>query len=161
MSMKRWPFGSSWPEHGHTLTKGTRLFCASGISNAHERSFICMSRSLAFAFMASDANMFPALQIDFSVSSQEAKAEGTTGQYKEFIPFMVGSHQWRLRCYPTGMKDHQWMSIPTGISVFLVPINKTQMVGVSLLLWIHTFTHAYDLYARILLLSSLWLHAST
>ena len=84
--------------------------------------------------MALDAKMIPSMQVDFSVSSQEAKAEGTAGQYKESGTFMVGGRQWKLRCYPTGMNDHQWMDVPDGIAVVLIPVHKSQMVRVSLLL---------------------------
>ena len=83
--------------------------------------------------MALDAKMIPSMQVDFSVSSQEAKAEGTAGNFKESV-FMVGGRQWKLRCYPTGMNDHQWMDVPNGIAVVLVPLHKSQMVRVSLLL---------------------------
>jgi hypothetical protein len=41
-------------------------------------------------FMALDAKMFPSLQVDFLVSIQEAKAEGTAVLYKEYGLFMVG-----------------------------------------------------------------------
>ena len=84
--------------------------------------------------MVLDAKMIPSMQVDFSVSSQEAKAEGTVGKFKESGTFMVGGHQWKLRCYPTGMNDHQWMDVPDGIAVVLVPLHKSQMVCVSLLL---------------------------
>ena len=84
--------------------------------------------------MALDAKMIPSMQVDFSVSSQEVKAEGTTGQYKESSTFMVGGRQWKLRCYPIGMNDHQWMDVPDGTAVVLVPAHKSQMVRVSLLL---------------------------
>jgi hypothetical protein len=40
--------------------------------------------------MALHTKMIPSMQVDFSVSSQEAKAEGTAGQYKESSTFMVG-----------------------------------------------------------------------
>jgi hypothetical protein len=80
-----------------------------------------------------DAKMITSIQVDFLLSSQEAKAEGTTGQYKEFV-FMVGGHQWKLCCYPTGMNDHQWVDVPDGITVVLVIVHKSQMVHVSLLL---------------------------
>jgi hypothetical protein len=40
--------------------------------------------------MALDAKMIPSMQVDFLVSSQEVKAEGTAGQYKESGTFMVG-----------------------------------------------------------------------
>jgi hypothetical protein len=33
--------------------------------------------------MALDAKMIPFMQVDLSVSSQKARAEGTVGQYKE------------------------------------------------------------------------------
>ena len=56
--------------------------------------------------MALDAKMIPSMQVDFLVSSQEAKAEGTAGQYKDSDTFMVGDRQWKLHCYPTGMNDH-------------------------------------------------------
>jgi hypothetical protein len=84
--------------------------------------------------MALDAKMVPSMQFDFSVSIQEAKAEGTAGQYKEFGMFMAGGRQWRLHCYPTCMNDHQWMDVLDGIAVVLVPVHKSQMVCVSLLL---------------------------
>jgi hypothetical protein len=32
------------------------------------------------------------------------------------------------------MNDHQWMDVPEGIAVVLVPLHKSQMVRVSLLL---------------------------
>jgi hypothetical protein len=53
--------------------------------------------------MALDAKMIPSMQVDFSVSSQEATAEGTEGKYKESGTFMVGGRQWKLHCYPIGM----------------------------------------------------------
>jgi hypothetical protein len=56
--------------------------------------------------MALDAKMIPSMQVDFSVSSEEAKAEGTADNFKESGAFMVGGRQWKLRCYPTGMNDH-------------------------------------------------------
>jgi hypothetical protein len=46
--------------------------------------------------MALDAKMIPSMKVDFSVSSQDAKAEGTAGQYKESGTFMAGGHQWKL-----------------------------------------------------------------
>jgi hypothetical protein len=81
-----------------------------------------------------DTKMIPSMQVDFSVSSQEAKAEGTADNFKEYGMFMVGGHQWKLHCYPIGMNDHQWMDVPEGIAVVLVPLHKSQMVRVSLLL---------------------------
>jgi hypothetical protein len=54
---------------------------------------------------------------------------------------MVGGRQWRLRCYPTCMNDQQWMDVPNNIVVVPVHAHKSQMVSVSLLLWIHTLTH--------------------
>jgi hypothetical protein len=84
--------------------------------------------------MALDDKMTPSIQVDFSVSSQEAKAEGAVGQYKESVMFTVGGRQWRLHCYPTCRNDHQWMDVPDGIAVVLVPVHKSQMVCVSLLL---------------------------
>ena len=84
--------------------------------------------------MALDAKIIPSMQVYFSVSSQEAKAEGTTGQYKESGTFVVGGRQWKLRCYPTGMNDHQWMDVPDGIAIILVPVHKSQIVRISLLL---------------------------
>jgi hypothetical protein len=38
--------------------------------------------------MALDAKMIPSMQVDFSISSQEVKVEGTAGQYKESV------HSW-------------------------------------------------------------------
>jgi hypothetical protein len=84
--------------------------------------------------MALDAKMVPSMQVDFLVSSQEAKAEGTTSNFKESGMFMVGGRQWKLGCYPTGMNDHQWMDVPNDIVVILVSLQKSQMVRVSLLL---------------------------
>jgi hypothetical protein len=84
--------------------------------------------------MALDAKMIPSMQVDFSVSSQEATTEGIAGKVKESGTFMVGGHQWKLHCYPTGMNDHQWMDVPDGIVVILVLLHKSQMVRVSLLL---------------------------
>jgi hypothetical protein len=84
--------------------------------------------------MALDAKMIPSMQVDFSVSSQEATTEGTAGKFKESGRFMVGGRQWKLRCYPTGMNDHQWMDVLNGIVIVLVPQHKSQMVRVSLLL---------------------------
>jgi hypothetical protein len=81
------------------------------------------------------------MQVDFSVSSQESKAGGTVGQYKESGTFKVGARQWSLCCYPTGLNDQQWMDVPDSIAIILVPTHKSQMVHVSLLLWIHTLTH--------------------
>jgi hypothetical protein len=78
--------------------------------------------------------MIISMQVDLSVSSQEAKAEGTAGQYKKHGTFMVGGCQWKLRCYPIGMNDHHWMDVPDDIVVVLVPVHKSQMVRVSLLL---------------------------
>jgi hypothetical protein len=75
----------------------------------------------------------PSMQIDFLVSIQEAKAKGTMGQYNKSSTFMAGGRQWRLCCYPIGMNDHQWMDVPDGIGIILVPVNKSQMVHVSLL----------------------------
>jgi hypothetical protein len=43
--------------------------------------------------MALDPKMIPYMQFDFSVSSQEAKAEGTVGNFKESGTFMVGGRQ--------------------------------------------------------------------
>jgi hypothetical protein len=83
--------------------------------------------------MALDAKKMPSMQIDFLVSIQEAKAKGTMGQYNKSSTFMAGGHQWRLCCYPIGMNDHQWMDVPDGIGVILVPVNKSQMAHVSLL----------------------------
>jgi hypothetical protein len=40
--------------------------------------------------MALDAKMVPSMQVDFLVSSQEAKAEGTASNFKESGMFMVG-----------------------------------------------------------------------
>jgi hypothetical protein len=77
--------------------------------------------------------MFSSMQVDFSVSGQEAKVEGTAGQYMESGMFMVGSHQWRLHYYPTSMNDHQWMDVPDGIAIVLILVHKSQMVRVSLL----------------------------
>jgi hypothetical protein len=51
--------------------------------------------------MALDAKMISSMQVDFLVSSQEEKVEGTAGQYKESGTFMVGGRQWKLHCYPT------------------------------------------------------------
>jgi hypothetical protein len=82
--------------------------------------------------MALDATMIPSMHVDLSVSSQEAKAEGTACNFKESV--MVGGRQWKLRCYPTGMNDHQWMDVPDGIVVVLVPLHKSQMLRVPLLL---------------------------
>jgi hypothetical protein len=45
---------------------------------------------------------------------------------------MVGDRQWKLRCYPTGMNDHQWMDVPDSIVVVLISLHKSQMVYVSL-----------------------------
>jgi hypothetical protein len=84
--------------------------------------------------MALDAKMIPSMQVDFSVSSQETKVEGTAGNFKEFGTFMVGGRQWKLLCYPIGMNDHQWMDVLDNIVVVLVPLHKSQMVRVSLLL---------------------------
>jgi hypothetical protein len=84
--------------------------------------------------MALHTKMIPSMQVDFSVSSQEAKAEGTAGQYKESSTFMVGGRQWKLHCYHTGMNCHQWMDVPDSIAFVLVPVHKSQMVRVSLLL---------------------------
>jgi hypothetical protein len=84
--------------------------------------------------MALDAKMIPSMQVDFSVSSQEAKAEGTAGNFKESSTFMVRGRQWKLRCYHTRMNDQQWMDVPDGIVVVLVPLHKSQMLRVSLLL---------------------------
>jgi hypothetical protein len=56
--------------------------------------------------MALDAKMIPFMQVDFLVSRQEAKAEGTSGNFKESSTFMVGGRQWKLHYYPTGMNDH-------------------------------------------------------
>jgi hypothetical protein len=80
-----------------------------------------------------EAKMVPSMQVDFSISSQQAKAEGTTCPYKESGMFMVGGRQWKLCCYPTGMNEHQWMDVPNGITIVLVPVHKSQMVHVSLL----------------------------
>jgi hypothetical protein len=84
--------------------------------------------------MALDAKMIPSNQGDFSISSQEATTEGTASNFKESDTFVVGGHQWKLRCYPTSMNDHQWMDVPDGIAVVLGPLHKSQMVCVSLLL---------------------------
>jgi hypothetical protein len=84
--------------------------------------------------MTLKAEMIPSMLVDFLVSSQEAKAEGTAGQYKESSMFMVGGSQWMLCCYPTGMNDHQWMDVPDRIAIVLVPVRKSQMVHVSFLL---------------------------
>jgi hypothetical protein len=84
--------------------------------------------------MILDTKMIPSMQVNFSVSSQEAKAEGTAGNFKESGTFMVGGRQWKLCCYSTCMKDHQWMHVPDGIVVVLIPLHKSQMVCVSLLL---------------------------
>jgi hypothetical protein len=62
-----------------------------------------------------DAKMIPSMQVDFPVSSQEATAEKTAGKFKEYDTLMVGCHQWKLRCYPRGMNDHQWMDVRNGI----------------------------------------------
>jgi hypothetical protein len=43
-----------------------------------------------FDIMALDAKMVPSMQVDFLVSSQEAKAEGTASNFKESSMFMVG-----------------------------------------------------------------------
>jgi hypothetical protein len=59
--------------------------------------------------MTLKAKMIPSMLVDFLVSSQAAKAEGTAGQYKESGMFMVGGHQWKLRCYSTCINDHEWM----------------------------------------------------
>jgi hypothetical protein len=56
--------------------------------------------------MALNAKMIPSMQVDFSFSSQEEKAEGTAGNFKGSGTFMVGGRQWKLRCYPTCMNDH-------------------------------------------------------
>jgi hypothetical protein len=69
--------------------------------------------------------------------------------------FMAGGRQWRLHCYPTGMNDHQWMDVPDGITVVLIPVHKCQMVRVSLLLYMNTHTHTWQYGRIILLLSSL------
>jgi hypothetical protein len=69
---------------------------------------------------------------------------------------MVGGHQWKVHWYPTGMNDHQWMDVPDDIVIVLVPLHKSQMVRVSLLLWIHTLTHV-DTVALCYCLPSLWL----
>jgi hypothetical protein len=84
--------------------------------------------------MALDDKMIPSMKVDFSVSSQEAKAQGTASYYKEFGTFMGGGYQWKLCCYPIGMNDHQWMDVSDDIVVVLVPVHKSQMVHVSLLL---------------------------
>jgi hypothetical protein len=84
--------------------------------------------------MSLDAKMIPYMQVDFSVSSQEAKAEGTIGHYKKSGTFMVGGRKWRLHCYPTGMNDHQWMDVPDSIAVVLVPVHKSEMARILLLL---------------------------
>jgi hypothetical protein len=47
---------------------------------------------------------------------------------------MLGCCQWKVRFYPTGMNDHQWMDAPDDIAIILVPLHKSQMVCVSLLL---------------------------
>ena len=51
---------------------------------------------------------------------------------------------------PTGMKDHQWMSVLAGIAVLLVPVNSAQMVCVLLLHVMNTHIRTC-IYARILL----------
>jgi hypothetical protein len=84
--------------------------------------------------VALDVKMIPSMQVDFSVSSQEAKAEETAGQYKEPGTFMMGGHQWKLHCYPRRMNDHQWMDVPDGIVAVLVRMHNFQMVHVSSLL---------------------------
>jgi hypothetical protein len=84
--------------------------------------------------MALNAKMIPSMQVDFSISSHEEKAEGIAGQYRESGTVKVGGCQWRLLCYPIGMNDHQWMDVPDDIVVILIPVHKSQMVHVSLLL---------------------------
>jgi hypothetical protein len=69
---------------------------------------------------------------------------------------MVGGRQWKLRCYPIGMNDHKWMDCPDDIAIILVPVHKSQMACVSLLIWIHTLTHG-DTITLCCCLSSLWL----
>jgi hypothetical protein len=76
--------------------------------------------------MALHAKMIPSVQVNFSVSSQEVKDEGTAGNFKESGTFIVGGRQWKLRCYPTCMNDHQWMDVPYGILVILVPLHKSK-----------------------------------
>jgi hypothetical protein len=84
--------------------------------------------------MALNTKMVHSMKVDFSFSSKEVTAEGSTGKFKESSMFMVGGHQWKLCCYPTGMNDHQWMDVLDGIAIVLVPLHKSQMVSVSLLL---------------------------
>jgi hypothetical protein len=83
--------------------------------------------------------MIPSMQVNFLDSSQEAKAEGTAANFKESGMSMVGGHQWKLRCYPIGMNDHQWMGIPDDIFVVLVPLHKSQ----SLVTALKTHTHTW------------------
>jgi hypothetical protein len=84
--------------------------------------------------MAFDTKMIPFMQVDFLVSSQEVTAEGTAGKFKESGTFMVVGRQWKLHCYPTGINDHLWMDVPDDIVGVLVPLHKSKMVCVSLLL---------------------------
>jgi hypothetical protein len=84
--------------------------------------------------MSLDDKMIPFVQVDFSISRQEATAEGTASKFMESSTFMMGSRQWKLHCYPTGMNDHQWMDVPDGIVVVLISLHKSQMVRASLLL---------------------------
>jgi hypothetical protein len=98
--------------------------------------------------MALDTKMIPSMQVDFSVSSQEAKVEGTTGNFKESGMFMVGSRQWKLRCYPSSMKDHKWMHVPDDIVIVLVPLHKSRTCLVAAM---KTHTHTWR-YGRIILL---------
>jgi hypothetical protein len=89
---------------------------------------------MPFVLMALDAKMISSMQVDFSISSQEATTEGTAGKFKESGTFMVGVRKCKLHCYLIGMNDLQWMDVPDGIAVVLVPLHKSQMVRVSLLL---------------------------
>jgi hypothetical protein len=84
--------------------------------------------------MALFAKMIPSMQVDFSVSIQEEKVEGTIGNFKESSMFMVGGRHWKPRCYPTGMNGHQWMDVPDDIVIIVVPLHKSQMVCVLALL---------------------------
>ncbi|RCV38973.1 hypothetical protein SETIT_8G185600v2 [Setaria italica] len=97
--------------------------------------------------MALHTTMFPVSQVDFSVSSAEAKAEGTIEQYKESSTFMIGGCQWRIRCYPMGIHDPWYPPAgPEGISVILVLMNNMQKVehGFNCLVGHHESEHVWD-----------------
>jgi hypothetical protein len=84
--------------------------------------------------MALDAKMIPSMQVDFSISQSRKDSERNRGQVQGIWYVQGGSPSMEASCYPRGMYDHQWMDVPDGIAIVLVPLHKFQMVCVSLLL---------------------------